>query len=64
MKISQYLRNLMSNFPVGHDSSSKAMRYLSQTLAAEERCDHSTLYQIAEEFGLDPILFNVDCSEE
>lgn len=60
MKISQFLKNIITNYPIGHSKSEAALRDLDRALVAERRSRVDILLIIAEEWSLDPLCFDLE----
>lgn len=57
---SQFLKNIMTNFPVGHGDYQRASCQLGRVLRFEAESDEAALVRIIESWGLDPLNYSVD----
>lgn len=60
MKLSRFLQNIMSNFPIGHKLSCLATSQLSEVLRAEWRRDNTYIAQVCEAWDLDPMAYLIE----
>lgn len=60
MKLSRFLQNIITNFPIGHKLSSLATSQLSEVLRAEWRRDNSYIATVCESWDLDPMYYTVE----
>lgn len=55
MKLSCFLRNVMSNFPIGHRLSCLATSQLAKAMRAEWSGDDLVIIEICKVWDLDPL---------